>query len=102
MFSLFGSNQVAQVPTRDNMAPAKFFAGWYDIVLDQSDKEYIMNCYTDNQELTDTLYDAMEAYIAADYKTGDQKMNAIGTHLNVAMKDCDKVISNMTPISKKA
>ena len=48
MFSLFSSNQVAQVPTRDSSAPAQFFAGWYDIVLDQSDKEYIMDCYTNN------------------------------------------------------
>ena len=29
-------------------------------------------------------------------------MNEIGTHLNTAMKGCDKVINNMRPISKKA
>ena len=49
MFSLYQSSQnsaVAQI--RDKNAPAQFFAGWFDIVLDQDEREYILDCYSNN------------------------------------------------------
>ena len=48
------------------MAPAQFATGWLYGVT-QEDKEYdILSCYTQNEDLTNSLYDAMEAYIAGD------------------------------------
>ena len=41
-----------------------------------------------NAELTDTLYDAMEAYINDDPVTGDQKMAAIRPLFTTALAAC--------------
>lgn len=41
----------------------------------------------------------MEAYIAADYTTGDKKMGELNNLYSTAMKKCDKVLDNMDVLS---
>ena len=41
----------------------------------------------------------MEAYIAADYTTGDKKMGDLSNLFSTAMKKCDKVMDKMDVIS---
>ena len=47
-------------------------AGWFDIVLQEDERDYIMDCYSRNEDLTNALYDAMEMYIKEDFKAGDK------------------------------
>ena len=62
-------------PTRNREAPAQFVAGWLYGVDGWDKRDYIIGCYQSNDDLTNALYDAMEAYIAGDQKTGDSKMS---------------------------
>ena len=68
-------------------------------MLDADERDYILDCYSNNNELTDTLYDAMEAYISADYTTGDKKMGDLSNLFSTAMKKCDKVMDKMDVLS---
>ena len=45
-------------------------------------------CFVLNEELTDTLYDAMEAYMNNDPITGDQKMAATKPLYKTALASC--------------
>ena len=44
----------------------------------------------------------MEAYIAADYTTGDKKMGDASTLFSTALKNCDKVMDKMDVLALKA
>ena len=101
MFSFYSNSQAESAPStgRDTSAPAQFFAGWFDIIVQEDERNYILDCYTENTELTDVLYDAMEAYVASDYKTGDKHMGRLNTLFNAAMKNCDKVMKKMDVVS---
>ena len=61
-------------PIRYEMAPALFIAGWYMELNQHGDQDHILPCYEPNEDLTNALYDAMEAYIDGDTQTGDAKM----------------------------
>ena len=52
--------------TRDHLAPAKYVAGWYSglKIGGEVEQDYIVSCYRPNDDLTDNLYDAIEAYSA--------------------------------------
>ena len=56
-------------------APAQFFAGWFYSLTNEDRYLKIDECLKPNDDLTNTLYAAMWSYIAADYKTGNAKMN---------------------------
>ena len=94
MFSLYQNQQTQppSLPSRDNAAPAQFFAGWFDIVVQEDQRDYILDCYNDNTELTNVLYNAMEAYIASDFVTGDKEMAQVGDLFNTAASNCDKIM----------
>lgn len=49
---------------RDPMAPAQFAAGWlYGISFQTEEhRDEIVNCFQTSDDLTNDLYDAMEAY----------------------------------------
>ena len=51
---------------RDAMAPAQFAAGWFDGISHEDKRDDLYKCYSKNDDLTNALYDAMEAYIAGD------------------------------------
>lgn len=51
-----------------------------------------MQCYKVSDDLTNTLYDAMEAYAAGDQKTGDAKMKDTRPLYDDALKTCDEKI----------
>ena len=59
---------------RDPYAPAQFSAGWLYGLTYEDRRDEIVNCFKSDDNLTDSIYDAMEAYITGDSKTGDQKM----------------------------
>ena len=45
-------------------------------------------CFVLNEELTDTLYDAMEAYIIGDSVKGDSLMDATKPLYDIALASC--------------
>jgi hypothetical protein len=73
---------------RDNTAPAQFSAGWYYGVSTEDKRDQILECFTESDGLTNTLYDAMEAHIAGDDKTADEKMKETKALYETAMAGC--------------
>ena len=73
---------------RDSMAPAEFIAGWLFGVVGDDKQDYVKGCYTVNDDLTNTVYDGMEAFIAGDRKTGDEKLEAAAGLFVTALADC--------------
>ena len=49
---------------------------------------YIMQCFKSNIELTNDLYDSMEAYIDGDYATGDAKMLETNPLYEITLSGC--------------
>ena len=62
-----------------------------------------MNCYKESDDLTNTIYDAMEAYIAGDQKTGDEKMKDTKSLYDTALNGCSSDITGgLKKIADKA
>ena len=59
---------------RQPLAPAEFTAGWYYGLSGHDKEDKILQCYEPDNELTNLLYDGMEAYIAGDNKSGSAKI----------------------------
>ena len=86
------------------MAPAQFVAGWYLGATDASsiDDGFVTEveaCLIESDDLTNTLYDAMEYYIRSetwklkgrrvkDQERGDDKMKEFIELLKPAMANC--------------
>ena len=88
--SLSSAGPVSPVPVRDQSAPAHFIAGWLNGLTGDDLKDHIYTCYRPDKELTDTLYDAMEAYVAHDLKVGDELMSTIEPLYEKAVAGCPK------------
>jgi len=80
---------------RDATAPAQFVAGWYYGVIGDDKRDYIIDCYQMNDDLTNALYDGMEAYIAGDQETGDSKMKSTKDLYATALATCTEVGEKM-------
>ena len=93
---------VPEPTKRDSLAPAQFVSGWFYGVTNKDKRDYILSCYTVNDDLTNTLYEAMEAYIDGDQKTGDDKMGKTKDFYSDALKKCDDVSDDMKNIDEKA
>ena len=61
----------------------------------------ILKCYTKNDDLTNALYDAMEAFIAGNSETGNKKMKESKPLWNTAMAGCGEIAKKMSEISDK-
>ena len=90
-----------ETSTRDNTAPAQFTAGWYYGVSTEDKRDEILECFAQSEDLTNALYDAMEAYIAGDKKTGDEKMEETKTLYTTAMAGCGQIAESMGAIAKR-
>ena len=81
---------------RDELAPGKFLAGWlYGIsgrTLDARDA--ITKCFTANDDLTNDVYDGMEAYIAGDQSSGDKDWIEARKLFPQALAKCDSDITD--------
>ena len=77
-----------ETSTRDNTAPAQFTAGWYYGVSTEDKRDEILECFVQNEDLTNDLYAAMEAYIAGDQKIGDEMMEETKALYATAMAGC--------------
>ena len=86
---------------RDNTAPAQFTAGWYYGISNEDERNQILECFTESEDLTNALYDAMEAYIAGDEKTGDVKMKETKALYKTAMAGCGQIAEAMGVMAKR-
>lgn len=77
--------------TPDEYAPALFWAGRYESLTDLDEKDYILNCFIPNEELTKKLSAAQEAYIQEDRQTGYEKMAETRSLFKSSMLRCPKV-----------
>ena len=87
--------------TRDNTAPAQFTAGWYYGVSTEDKRDEILECFVQNEDLTNDLYAAMEAYIAGDQKIGDEMMEETKALYATAMAGCGQIAESMGAIAKR-
>ena len=89
--ALIQSNfQEVQATTRDPDAPAQFIAGWHH-GISQNKNIDDLSCFKADDDLTNTLYDAMEAYIAGNHADGDAKMTATVPLYKEALSGCGRV-----------
>jgi len=73
------------------MAPAQYIAGRFYGVEGEDKRDYILDCYKTVDDLTDTLYDGMEAYIKGDVATGEAKMKETPSMFDEALEKCVEV-----------
>ena len=57
---------------RDPTAPAQYMAGWFYGVSTEDDRDEIMKCFKQSDDLTNKLYDAMDDFASGDHKAGDE------------------------------
>ena len=89
--ALIQSNfQEVQATTRDPDAPAQFIAGWHYGIAHEKDRDDL-SCFKADDDLTNTLYDAMEAYIAGNHADGDAKMTATVPLYKEALSGCGRL-----------
>ena len=81
------------------MAPAQFAAGWFDGISHEDKRDDLYKCYSKNDDLTNALYDAMEAYIAGDSKTGDKLMKESKLLWDTALAGCGEIAKRMSYLS---
>ena len=86
---------------RDYLAPAQFIAGWHTGLRSEIRWDQILDCFRPNHDLTDTLYDAMEAYVADDFTTGDEYMAAAKPLFKTALAGCHDISHEMEEWAKK-
>ena len=77
------------------MAPALFIAGWYMGITQDEESDYIRDCYAPDEDLSNALYDGMEAYMNGDSQTGDAKITAATNMYPAALANCTKVNAKM-------
>ena len=63
-------------------------AGWYYGLTTHDKRDKVLDCFDQNPHLTNKLYDAMEAYISGDVKTGDEKMSDARPLFKKSIKSC--------------
>ena len=118
----YGENALFYQPAlddseRDDLAPAQFVAGWYlgatdSPTLDDGFVTEVEACLTESDDLTNTLYDAMEYYIRSetwileerkvkDQKRGDDKMKEFIELLKPAMANCGQIADSFTDLGEK-
>ena len=83
------ASPVAQTQ-KDQQAPALFIAGWLNGFTGDDLKDDILSCYKPNSLITDTLYEAMNAYWANNLKIGDEKMSELEPLYEKALEGCSK------------
>ena len=88
-------------PEKDNSAPAKWIAGWWQGVSGQDKRDYIATCFTENADLTNTMFEAFDAYLKGDSATGDEKMAETKPLFEVALKGCSETNAEMDKVAKK-
>ena len=89
--ALLQSNYLeAQATTRDPDAPAQFIAGWHYGIAHEKERDDL-SCFVADDDLTNTLYDAMEAYIAGNHAEGDAKMTATVPLYKEALSGCGRL-----------
>ena len=82
------ASQLPPETKRDMNAPIYYIEGYYGEITGVWDQTYLEQCFVQNKKLTDTLYDAMEAYIRNDPVTGAEKMTATKPMFHTALISC--------------
>ena len=93
--ALLQSNQIQDNAGRDPQAPPQFTAGWLLGVSFIDKRDEIIDCYEPNDDLMNAQYDAMEAYIADDKATGDEKMAQVKKLAKKAYASCEKTVPEL-------
>ena len=73
------------------MAPAQFAAGWYYGIAKEDKRDELLKCFQSDNDLTNTLFDAMEAYIAGDTMAGDAKIEQTKPLYEKSLAGCGKL-----------
>ena len=76
-------------------------AGWYYGIAQKDKRDKLLKCYKTDIDLTNTLYDAMEAYIGGDKATGDAKMGETKPLYKKALSGCGNLADHMGEWAQK-
>ena len=78
------------------MAPAHFFAGWYNGISAKYNLNptNILECYQPSEDLTNTLYDGFAAIFRGDFQTSKQKFDELFSLYKPAIANCDQAEIN--------
>ena len=73
------------------MAPAQFFAGWYNGLSGEYNLNptNILQCYQPSEDLTNYLYDSKEGLLRAAGKTGIEILEKLVSLYKTAIANCD-------------
>ena len=74
-------------------APAHFWAGRYAAIFGEDMTDYILTCFEPSFQLTDVLYNSMEAYIKDG--SGYETTHATKALYDRAMEDCGYITEEM-------
>ena len=88
--------------TSIEFAPALFWAGRYESLTGDDEREYIVDCFMPSQELTNKLFEAQEAYIMSDRRDGYIKMIETRPLFKKQLAHCPRVWTKMDPILRQA
>ena len=99
--ALLQSNYQDTPVTRDPYAPAQFTAGWYYGIAQKDKRDDILDCFKTDEDLTNTLYNAMEAYIAGDTTSGDAKISETKPLYEKALAGCGDIAVHMGEWAQK-
>ena len=88
--------------TRDPTAPAQYIAGWFYGVSLEDDRDELLKCFKQSDDLTNKLYDAMESIIDGDVDEGDKKMAETRPLFETAIAGCNQdILKKMGDNDKK-
>ena len=88
--------------TRDPTAPAQYIAGWFYGIAQEDDRDELLKCFKQSDDLTNKLYDAMEAVVAGDVDEGDKKMAETRPLFETALAGCNQdILDKMGENDKK-
>ena len=96
VFHDFGPEPKPEPKKRMSDAPGEFLAGWvYGVSFQKDDiRNDIMSCIKFDDDLTNDMYDGMEAYEKGDQDTGKKKMDAAQKLYETALSGCDTKVTD--------
>ena len=81
-------------------AAAQFSAGYLYGILNKDKRDYIVDCFKNNDDLNATIDRAMADYVNGDNEKADKEWKAAEPLYKVALADCEEVTDDFATLKK--